>query len=222
MSDEYFKNFQRSYWNYYLELEERMEATKKYVEFDLYNSKSYSSTYLMLMQAVCSEIDVVGKEIASHLSTDFQKDKGNKSINRWWYEIQDTMPDVFRSISFADSINRNPWDKYRVVKVESQRAGKNGNLRDVTNYNLQSNGDGITYATPKWWNSYNKVKHTDRIGITRDVEMMNEEQIRNINLLGLLRNKSLAYNKGFLMHVTALSMINREEYLFDLCKARAV
>lgn len=84
MSDEYFKNFQRSHWNYYLELEERMEATKKYVEFDLYNSKSYSSTYLMLMQAVCSESDVVGKEIASHLATDFQKDKGNKTINRWW------------------------------------------------------------------------------------------------------------------------------------------
>lgn len=64
------------------------------------------------------------------------------------------------------------------------------------------------------------INNTDRIGITRDVEMMNKEQIHNINLLGLLRNKSLAYNKGFLMHVTALSMINREEYLFDLCRRK--
>lgn len=73
------------------------------------------------------------------------------------------MPDVFRSISFADSINRNPWDKYRVVKVESQRTDKNGNLKDVTNYNLQPKG----YATPKWWNSYNKVKHK-RIELDKD------------------------------------------------------
>lgn len=64
------------------------------------------------------------------------------------------------------------------------------------------------------------INNTDRIGITRDVEMMNEEQLHNVNLLGLLRNKSLAYNKGFLMHVTALSMINREEYLFDLCRRK--
>lgn len=159
MADEYFKNFQRSYWNYYLELEERMEATKKYVEFDLYNSKVYSSTYLMLMQAVCSEIDVVGKEIASYFSADFQNDKGNKPINRWWFEIQDAMPDVFRTVSFADSIERNPWDKYRVVKVVSQRTDKNGELKDVSNYNLQPKDSSITYATPKWWNAYNKIKH---------------------------------------------------------------
>lgn len=66
------------------------------------------------------------------------------------------------------------------------------------------------------------VNSTDRIGITRDVNKLDEEQIYNINLLGLLRNKSLEYNKGFLMHLTALSVIKREEYLFDLCKARAV
>lgn len=66
------------------------------------------------------------------------------------------------------------------------------------------------------------INSTDRIGITRDVNKMDDEQINNINLLGLLRNKSLEYNKGFLMHLTALSVIKREEYLFDLCKARAV
>jgi len=159
MASEYFKNFQRSYWNYYLELEERMEATKKYVEFDLDNSNVYSSTYLMLLQAVCSEIDVVAKEIASHFSVDFQNDKGNKPINRWWYEIQDTLPDVFRSVSFANSFELNPWEKFRVVKVVTQRTNNQGQQIDVTNYNLQPKEQGITYATPKWWNAYNKVKH---------------------------------------------------------------
>lgn len=159
MTSEYFKNFQRSYWNYYLELEERMEATKKYVEFDLDNSNVYSGTYLMLLQAVCSEIDVVAKEIAAYFSVDFQDDSGKKAINRWWYEIQDTLPSVFRSISFANSFERNPWDKFRVVKIVTQRTNKQGQQINVTNYNLQPKDQATAYATPKWWNSYNKVKH---------------------------------------------------------------
>lgn len=65
------------------------------------------------------------------------------------------------------------------------------------------------------------INSTDKIGITRDVNKMDNEQIHNINLLGLLRNKSLEYNKGFLMHLTALSVIKREKYLFDLCRRRS-
>lgn len=179
MADKYFDDFQRSYWNYYLELEERMKNTKKYVEFDIYNAEAYSSTYLMLMQAVCSEIDVVGKEIASHFSGDFQKDKEKKSINRWWYEIQDTMPDVFRTVSFSDGIERNPWDKYRVVKVVSQKTDKNGNLKDAINYNLQPKCNGITYATPKWWNAYNKVKHK-RLDVENDVVNYKKANLDNL------------------------------------------
>jgi hypothetical protein len=158
MSDKYFESFTRSYWNYYLELEERMEATKKYVEYDPDNFKTYSSTYLMLMQAVCSEIDVVGKEIASHYSHAFEQEDGNKTINRWWFEIQDRLPNLNREISFSDSFKLNPWMNYRVVKAVTQR-NNNGKITNVTNYNLQSKANGVTYAAPKWWNAYNKVKH---------------------------------------------------------------
>ena len=51
--------FVKSYWNYYLELEEQFISTKKFVEFDVSNSTTYSVEYLKLFQAVCSEIDVV-------------------------------------------------------------------------------------------------------------------------------------------------------------------
>jgi hypothetical protein len=158
MSDKYFESFKRSYWNYYLELEERMEATKKYVEYDSDNYKAYSSTYLMLLQAVCSEIDVVGKEIASHYSHDFEQENGNKTINRWWFEIQDRLHNLSREISFSDSFKLNPWMNYRVVKIVTQR-NTNGKITNVTNYNLQTKTNGVTYTTPGWWNAYNKVKH---------------------------------------------------------------
>ena len=151
-------SFIKSYWSYYLELEERMEETRRYIEYDENNFKTYSSNYLMLFQAVCSEIDVVGKELAAYFNTGFDNENGTKSINRWWYEIQDNLPDVFREIEFSNSYRLNPWDKYRVVKTLSVQ-NRNGKKITITNYNLQPKGEGIAYATPKWWNAYNKVKH---------------------------------------------------------------
>lgn len=150
MADSYFDSFKTSYWNYYIELEKRMEATRKYVEYDEDNFRTYSGTYLMLMQAVNSEIDVVGKEIASHYDSSFDSEKGDKPINRWWFEIQDRLPGVKRSIKFADKFDLNPWENYRVVKKVSQR-NSNGRVFSVTKYNLQPMTDGIIYSTPGWW-----------------------------------------------------------------------
>lgn len=151
-------SFSKSYWDYYLELENRMKETRRYIEYDEYNFKAYSSNYLMLFQSVCSEIDVVGKEIAAYFNPDFDSETGNKPINRWWFEIQDNLPDVIREIVFADSYSLFPWEKYRVKKVVSTQI-RGGKDVTITNYNLQDKTDGITFATPTWWNAYNKVKH---------------------------------------------------------------
>ena len=161
-------SFAKSYWDYYLELENRMRETRRYIEYDEYNFRAYSSNYLILFQAVCSEIDVVGKEIAAYFNPDFDSDTGTKPINRWWFEIQDNLPDVNREVTFADSYSLFPWEKYRVERVVSTQ-NRNGKEIQVINYNLQRKVDGISYATPTWWNAYNKVKHkrlqTDSDGV---------------------------------------------------------
>ncbi len=172
---EMFKNFMSGYWEFYLSLEKRVEETRQYVEYDIVNHNTYSSNYLMLFQSVCSEIDVVGKEIASFFNPDFEKEKGKKPINRWWYEIQDNLPDINREISFADAYLVKPWDMYRVAKVTHQQ-NSNGRVIDVTNYNLQ---DNKVYSTPKWWNAYNKVKHKR---LTKDDEGINYKKANLVNL----------------------------------------
>ena len=48
-----FNIFAKSYWSYYLELEEQIVLSKKYVEFDETNHKTFSSNYLLLIQAIC-------------------------------------------------------------------------------------------------------------------------------------------------------------------------
>ena len=162
------EEFRKSYWNYYLELEKRMEETHRYIEYDENNYKTYSSYYLMLFQNVCSEIDVVGKEIAAHFNPAIDSESGTKPINRWWFEIQDNLPEINRQVIFSDAFPLKPWDNFRVVKSITQR-NSNGKTIDVTNYNLNPKTDGITFETPKWWSAYNKAKHmrlkTDNEGV---------------------------------------------------------
>ena len=78
--------FVRSYWDYYLELEEQFSQTKKYIAFDIYNKDAYSVEFLKLMQAVCSEIDVVAKEIASALDPLFKVDSST-NIQKWGFVL---------------------------------------------------------------------------------------------------------------------------------------
>ena len=40
-----FSRFEKSYWQYYLELEEQFVSTKRYVTFDKANFKTFSSEY---------------------------------------------------------------------------------------------------------------------------------------------------------------------------------
>ncbi len=63
--------FIKSYWNYYLELEDQLIQTKRFVDFDISNYKTFSIEYLKLLQATCSEIDVVAKIIAEKLDPTF-------------------------------------------------------------------------------------------------------------------------------------------------------
>ena len=84
-----FLIFEKSYWNYFLELEKQLLSTRRYVAFDVANYKTYSMEYLKLIEAVCSEIDVVGKEIAHQIDPGFNVSDNSSTIQKWWYIIQD-------------------------------------------------------------------------------------------------------------------------------------
>ena len=139
-------NFISSYWNYYLELEEAFKQTQKYVAFDKHNDKTYSVEYLKLIQAVCSEIDVVAKEIARHFDQSFDEIK-KPTIIHWGYFIANNIPQITEVQVYLD---RNyvvrPWEKFGY----KQYSDKNGNIR----YRLRSD-----CKSPSWWSDYNKLKH---------------------------------------------------------------
>ncbi len=145
-----FKEARDTYWKYYLSLEEQFLATGRYVEFDyINNGKTYSVEYLKLFQAVCSEIDVVGKVLAKELDASFSP-TNYTGINEWWYFISGAdMGIIDRKCVLLGEHDLQPWKNYKVIRNPHEGAKK---------YILQDKA-----KTPSWWNDYNSVKH-DRTG----------------------------------------------------------
>ena len=161
-------------WKYYISLEKQFLDTERYVEFDyINNGKAYSVEYLKLFQAVCSEVDVVGKVLAGALDPSFAPTKYT-GINEWWYYISSSQNIAdwnFAKMGFSgmtilqsstiearkcNLLNKHvlqPWKNFRVVINPNQGAKKY-----ILDTNTTPKG-----KTPSWWNDYNSVKH-DRTG----------------------------------------------------------
>lgn len=140
------QQFIRSYWNYFLELEEQLIGTKRFVDFDRENRKTFSIEYLKLLQATCSEIDVVAKMMAEKFDVAF-KNVDNKNIQKWGLVIQKSFPAIGTvSVLFNNDYTVIPWENW---EYETHLNSK-GNMC----YRLKQGK-----STPSWWTAYNKVKH---------------------------------------------------------------
>ena len=160
------KQFVKSYWDYFLELEEQLLETKRYVDFDQTNERTYSIEYLKLYQAVCSEIDVVAKEIASDLNVKFKVDSGT-NITKWGYELQQQFPTIkIKKVLFNEGCSVTPFENWEYEWAIS---------KDGKRYLRLVQG----MSNPEWWTSYNKVKH-QRIGLvtgTKYFQLANQKNL---------------------------------------------
>ncbi len=160
-----FEYFENNYWKYYKELENEFLQTRRYVEFCAENMNTYSVEYLKLYQAVCSEIDVIGKAMAKLANSSFSPEDKKNSIYKWWYEIQSSFyvtdgPFTFMNFSpepkqyklneykciMQNDIVLFPWNGFVIEKSVNER----GNDVFVPKNNAR---------IPDWWKDYNKVKH---------------------------------------------------------------
>jgi len=159
MLEKQLKRFIKSYWQYYLELEEQFIETRRYIAFDIKNEKTFSIEYLKLYQAVCSEIDVVGKEIAFNFNKLFYDNNKKKTINiqKWGLEIQQKIPfikDII--ICFNEERYIQPFKNWEYEKYLDKNKCKRIRLVDGK-------------VAISWWSDYNKVKH-QRIGLVTNTQ----------------------------------------------------
>lgn len=207
-----FNKFLKNYWRYYKELENELLSMSRYVEFVEDNFSTYSVEFLKLYQAVCSEIDVIGKMMASQVNPSFNPEDKQNNIYKWWYEIQDTFMyteeycDAIKTDSsiereklqeveccFIDTYYISPWKKFR---TETYTASNNSHR-----YRLSENS-----FIPFWWADYNKVKHNRTSAIDDSSTQINYSKAN-------LRNVSYAFAALYILEVSYMEAIGTQNDL---------
>ena len=142
---DYIETFRKTYWEYYLTIENRLLKTAQYVAFDEVNKNAYSIEYLMLYQTICSELDVLGKEISRKFNPSF--DLGDQpSITKWGYSIQQVFPDLENKEVLFNGQGIKPFEHWQ----SEQYTDKKGSVR----YRLAPGKKSLF-----WWKEYTDVKH---------------------------------------------------------------
>lgn len=162
-----FVKFIKNYWRYYRELENEFLNTLTYVDLDIDNFNTYSIEYLKLFQAVCNEIDVIGKAMAGEVSKDFKLEITKNNIVKWWHVIQDEFQLTESDIDFdgdriaicdfenimLDEFKINAWENFG-IDIKKDRTNRD-------QYVLKSGA-----STPKWWNDYNRVRDSRALAVS--------------------------------------------------------
>lgn len=135
------KEFINSFWNYYLNLENRFINTTQYVEVDENNYQTFSIEYIGLLQSICAEIDTVMKEICEFNQQDFKKisDYYDKIMENPFFKniINEETIYIYKKINIKPFNKWNEkkslkwWESYNDVKHERVTKYKNGNLENV-------------------------------------------------------------------------------------------
>lgn len=155
------------YWNYYLSLERQFENSRRYISFDNANYSTYSIEYVQLLQAICSEIDVVGKVIAQYNNKDFIVKDAN--ITKWGFEVQKCFEGIdLKTIYFDNAKEIAPFRKWKYKKGTT-------NKRSIVLFD-------DTYKTPQWWLDYNAVKHA-RTTIDEKAQIKNYKKANLKNVI---------------------------------------
>ncbi|WP_298025159.1 hypothetical protein [uncultured Dysosmobacter sp.] len=134
-------NFQRQYCAYYRTLEEDFVATEKYLTVNKDNFSAYSNEFVKLLQATCSELDVMLKGLCRLIDPKFK----GETINTYCKCILDSNPHFVRanvSLIRVQEIMLAPWGEWHCTE------------KSVTNGKVV-----IEVDNPNWWTMYNKIKH---------------------------------------------------------------
>lgn len=185
-----FETFYKSYWKYYLELEQSFLETERYVSFDKRNYKAFSVEYVKLLQVICSEIDVVAKEIAKYNDSNFNVRKSN--ISKWCYELMILFPNVSNQIVMFNDNKLQPWKSIKYVKYKDAKGNTRFKLDDK-------------HKSPEWWKAYNKVKHQ------RTTIVKNEPNYVNANLKNVTDALAALYIIEVMM-LNELGKNNKQSY----------
>lgn len=158
--------FYNDFWKQYIALEKLFLETEKYVTISKDNAKAYSIQYNIILQAICSEVDVVIKRLC------YEYDSLAEVDNMWKYVELILLHDP----------------KFKDVKVKLDLY--NMEFEPWQNIEFKQIKDRTKLIVPYWWDGYLKVKHNRLIfyktGNEFKISERNIKQANQNNVLGAL------------------------------------
>ena len=152
------ETFKKNYWQFYLNIEDEFLEISKTIPIDSINSETFSLKYTRILQAICSELDVVFKRLMDFCN----KTYSNPNIKNYESFIKDQFKD-FKNATVTCYKSSHNYDKIKPFKSWDSK------------------------TPPKWWTINNKVKHArdeiDENGIEK-FKYSNQKNVLN-TLAGL-------------------------------------
>ena len=181
------KEFSILYWKHYLIIEEDFIKTHRYVELDRDNFTTFSVEYTKLLQSIGSEFDVVLKEICKFYGHD------NKSnIYEYAFVIIEKFTDL--------------CDQRLMVKNNNSIV-----IEPLKDWTIKPE-----YKSPKWWASYNNVKH-DRVNSYAQASLENVI----LGLASLFLVEMYFIYEISIQEETTLKIPNKPSTLFEIIDWKA-
>lgn len=141
-----YTEYNNKIWRFYLQLENDFISTLNYVELSRDNYNTYSKEYTKQLLSICSEIDVVCKELCYYTSKTTSKHIGNciKEIYKYYKNQNNDFTDIKIKCLYTDETlqpmkgwtpNKEPfwWKNYNQLKHQRTKNDnmKQGNLKNV-------------------------------------------------------------------------------------------
>ncbi len=136
------RNTVNGFWIYYLNIESDLNNTLRYVELDESNYNTYSIEYVKCLLTICSEVDVLCKELCKVATPNAKAE----NIKDYIDNLKEVYPKLCEySVIVTPKINLTPW--YRIseqyapewwimhnkVKHERSENFTNANLKNCIN-----------------------------------------------------------------------------------------
>ena len=105
--------FLQRYWTFFLGFEQDLLKTERYVSFDTDNYDTFSVEYNRLYQAVCSEVDVLAKQLCNLLG-----EKNPDNINQYYQPIITAYPCIKTETVTIQGLGPfKPWESWTANKA---------------------------------------------------------------------------------------------------------
>lgn len=154
------ETYKRQYFEFYLYLEDDFFHLNRYVTIEKDNFSTFSIEYNRIYQSICSEIDVIAKELCGLVIGKNLLQKSS-TLNHYCQIIQD------------NCVNFN------IETVELK--GFDIVMQPWKNWIYEQKSNGVRANNPVWWKAYNSVKHS-RTGLS-DGQMPNYKLANLENVL---------------------------------------